>query len=122
MEHYSITDLDGYARCVRDGAAKEFKENYTENLDDYISVGQIINLVAEKSIGVDDCDHYMINEDIHDEIYEDIQNWIFNIGLAKLAAAGKIECAWDDEENEMVFWSPSTNTEDQHEDAENNGA
>lgn len=24
--------------------------------------------------------------------------------LAALAAAGIVECAWDDEKNEMVFW------------------
>lgn len=121
MEAYSITDLLGYADCIRDGAARELKEDYHDNLDEFITINQVINLVKEKSIGSDENDNYLINEDIHNELYEDIQDWIFNVGLAKLAAAGKIECAWDDEENDMVFWATSKNGVDQHEDAENNG-
>jgi hypothetical protein len=122
METYSITDLPRYAECVREGAANQLIENYSDNLDEFISINQVINLIKDKSIGLDESENLLINEDIHNSIHEDIQDWIFNVGLAKLAAAGKIECAWDDDQNDMVFWAASDNGVDQHEDAENNGA
>jgi len=28
-----------------------------------------------------------------------------NVGLAKLASKGLVECAWDNETNEMIFWA-----------------
>lgn len=105
METYSITDLLGYATCIRDAAARSLKEDHNENLDDFISIKEVIGLIRDNSIGFDEQDNFLINEDIHEKLYEDIQSWIFNIGLAKLASSGKIECAWDSEENTMVFWA-----------------
>lgn len=105
METYSITDLVGYAQSVRDAAASDLKEDYTENLDEFVTIKQVIGLVRDHSIGFDENDHFLINEEIHGLIYDDIQKWIFNVGLAKLAANGFIECAWDDEINEMIFWA-----------------
>lgn len=105
METYSITDLIGYCHSVRDAAASDLKKDYTENLDHFITINQIKGLIKEHSFGVDDDDNLLINEEIHGVIYDDIQRWIFNVGLAKLAANGFIECAWDDDGDEMIFWA-----------------
>jgi hypothetical protein len=29
---------------------------------------------------------------------------MYNIALAKLASSGEIECAWDSDINDMIFW------------------
>ena len=105
METYSITDLVGYAQSVRNAVASDLKADYTENLDDFITIEQVIGLVRDYSIGFDENDNFLINEEINGQICDDIQKWIFNAGLAKLAANGFIECAWDDEINEMIFWA-----------------
>ena len=104
MTNYSITNLDGFAETIRDGAAKSISENYTENLDNFITLQQIKHLVVKKSFGVDDDGLYMINEDTFDDLFEEIRFAIYQVGLAKLASQNKIECAWDDQTNQMVFW------------------
>ena len=104
-EVYAIVDLDGYVREMRDAAAKTLAEDHEENLDEFISVNQMINLVKSECIGFDDNERPMLNEDANEMIYEKTVAWIHNAGLAKLAAQGLIECAWDSNLNEMIFWS-----------------
>lgn len=108
METYSITDLIGYCHSVRDAAASDLKKDYTENLDDFVTINQVKSIIKDHSVGTDDDDNFLINEEIHNEIYDSIQVRIFNVGLAKLAANGFIECAWDDDNNEMIFWASDT--------------
>lgn len=104
-EIYAIVDLDGYVREMRDAAAKTLAEDHEENLDEFINVNQMINLVKSECIGFDDNERPMLNEDANEMIYEKTVAWIHNAGLAKLAAQGLIECAWDSNLNEMIFWS-----------------
>lgn len=106
---YSIIDLDGYAVSVRDFVAKSFLDNYTENLDNYISIEQVKNIIIGYSLGQDEEYNYLVNEEVFNDTFEDIREWIFNVGVAKLASKGLVECAWDDDANEMVFWA--TNNE-----------
>jgi hypothetical protein len=111
---YSITDIEGFAQTIRDGAARSISKNYTENLDEFISVGQIISLVKDTSVGTDDDGLFMITEELFDEIFERIRETIYQVGLSKLAATGQIECAWDGQKNEMVFWLASKTHGNQH--------
>ena len=104
MESYSIIDLEGYAKAMRDGAASSFEKDYTENLDDFISIPQVINMIKGNNLGFDSEGNYLINEQIFDDVFNDIRNWFYEVGLCKLAAKGFVDCAWDDESNEMVFW------------------
>ena len=104
MENYSIIDLIGYATAMRQGAAKSFAEDYSENLDEFISVNQVINLIKKNNLGIDEEGYYLINEDIFNQVFDEIRDWLYGVGLAKLASKGFIECAWDNDSNEMVFW------------------
>ena len=107
-EVYAIVDLDGYVREMRDAAAKTLAEDHDENLDEFVNVNQMINLVKSECVGFDDNERPMLNESANEKIYEKTVAWIHNAGLAKLAAQGLIECAWDNNLNEMVFWSNET--------------
>ena len=107
-EIYTIVDLDGYVREMRDAAAKTLAEDHNENLEEFINVHQMINLVKSECVGFDDNERPMLNESANKMIYEKTVAWIHNVGLAKLAAQGLIECAWDSKLNEMVFWSNET--------------
>jgi hypothetical protein len=102
---YSIVDLDGYANSLRDGVAKSFVDNYTENLDDYITLEQVKNIIIGYSLGQDDNGDYLINSEVFNDTFDDVREWFYEAGLSKLAAKGVIECAWDNETNQMIFWS-----------------
>jgi hypothetical protein len=101
---FSITNMDGFAEAIRDGAAKSISETYTENLEHFITLNQVTQLVKKHSLGQDDSGEYVITEEIFDNIFEEIRSSIYQAGLSKLAANGHIECSWDDNNNEMVFW------------------
>lgn len=101
---YAIVDLEGYATEMRNAAAKSISTSYEENIDDFITIKQMISIVKENCIGFDDQNRPLLNEDTNEMIYESAVSWINGIGLAKLAGKGFIECAWDDKNNEMIFW------------------
>lgn len=103
-EIYAITNLDGYAREMRDAAARSFSDDCSD-VDSYISINQMINLVKSECIGFDDHNRPLLDEHTNEKIYESTVTWMNNINLAKLAADGYVECAWDDKKNEMVFWA-----------------
>lgn len=106
-EVYAITDLEGYASQMRDAAAQSLTDTgeCTDNLDDFISIDQMINMVKNECLGFDDEDRPLLDEQTNEKIFEDTSVWIHNVGLAKLAAKDLVECAWDNETNEMVFWA-----------------
>lgn len=104
-EIYAIVDLNGYVSQMREAAAESISEDSTnDNLDNYISLDEMVGLVKSHCLGFDDQDHPLLNEERNQKIFEEAATWINNIGLAKLAAEDLVECAWDDELNEMVFW------------------
>lgn len=102
---YAIIDLDGYVSQMRQAAAMSISSEHTDNLDEYISLIQMTNLVEEFCLGHDDENRPLLDEDTNEKIFEETAIWIHNIGLAKLAAQDLIQCAWDDKLNEMVFWN-----------------
>lgn len=105
MQTFCIHDMDGFIGHIRNGAAQSISENYTDNLDDFITLSQVKNLVIDHSMGIDENGYHLITENIFDDIFENIRHSIYQSGLSKLAAQNLIECAWDDETNEMVFWT-----------------
>ena len=104
---YAIADTLGYAYNMRKAAADNLCEdgNSTEDLDTYISIDQIVNIIENESLGLDDENRYLLNQDANEKIFETVTIWIHNIGMAKLAGQNLLECAWDTELNEMVFWA-----------------
>ena len=109
-EVYAITDISGYVSQMREVAANSLTENGTSNddLDSYISLDQMVGLVKTKCLGFDDNDRPLLNEKTNEQIFEEAAVWIHNVGLAKLAAQDLVECAWDSELNDMVFWQKET--------------
>lgn len=103
-EIYAITNLEGYASQMREAAAKSLTDSTEDNLDDFISIGQIINMLNEECLGFDEENRPLLDEATNERIYENTSIWIHEVGLAKLAAKDLVECAWDSDSNEMIFW------------------
>lgn len=105
MAVYAIKDLNEYASQLRELSANNISENYTENLDDFITLGQLTSLIREKSQGTDENGHVLISEKTNEELFYIVSDWIYGVGLSRLVSQNLVECAWDDEQNCMVFWS-----------------
>jgi hypothetical protein len=101
---YVVNDLEGYAQSLRKNAALSFSEKDNGDLDEFITIEQIYKLIDENAIGFDDNDNYIIDEDSYHQTFDQIRTRFYNVGLARLAAAGYVECAWDDATNDMIFW------------------
>ncbi len=104
---YAITNLEGYVTEMRQAAANSLCSDSNDNLDEYITLHQMINLVKSECVGFDDNDRPLLNENANEKIYEHTVTWIHNVGLAKLAAKDLVQCAWDSINNEMIFWANS---------------
>lgn len=102
---FSITNISGFAETIRTGAAESIAENYREDLNDFVTLQQVEKMIEDKCLGLDDDGQYMINEEVFDSLFEEVRTCIYQAGLAKLAANGAIECAWDDNMNQMIFWT-----------------
>jgi len=121
-EMITIKNMDTFCRSVRKNAAlamyagaeedsAEITEKQLEELNEYISLPQIESLVQEKKLGTSK-GKVLISDDIFEEIFSDVSQIIYGFALCKLAAQDKVDCAWDDENNEMVFWSKSLDRKD----------
>jgi hypothetical protein len=112
-EVYAITDVNGYVYQMRQAAADSISENgSSDNLDNYISIDQMVGLIKQNCLGFDDNERPLLNEDVNNDIFEQTAVWIHNVGLARLAAQDLVECAWDSKNNEMIFWAKEPNNND----------
>jgi hypothetical protein len=104
-EVYCVINLEKYAEYMRKNAAISFAENYEDSLDDFVTIPQSCNIIKENSIGQDEEGRCLLDDKAHEKISEALRVRIYNVGVSKLAAEGHLECAWDDEKNEMIFWA-----------------
>jgi len=108
-EVYAITNLEGYAEEMRVCAAKNICDTYDDDLNEYISIGQMINLIKQNCLGFDEQNRPLLDEDANGEICEQTSVWIHNVGLARLASKDLVQCAWSDKDNTMIFWTENKN-------------
>lgn len=104
---FVINDIEKLAYSIRKNAGLTISTDANDNLDDFISIGQMKNLIYDYAVRTDDGD-LILDEEGYEQIFDETSSWIINMGLAKLAGENKIECAWDDESNDMVFWQPNS--------------
>lgn len=100
---FVINDIEKLAYSIRKNAALTISPDSSEELDNFISINQMRNMIYNYAIRTDEGD-LILDEAGYESIFDETSSWIINTGLAKLAAEDKIQCAWDDESNEMIFW------------------
>lgn len=103
-ETYLIINIEKYSEYARQEASSVFTEK-EEKLDDYITIPQVISLIKEIAIDQNEKKQYIIDEEGNEKLIEKIIKRIYNSGLSKMAAQDKIECAWDNKKNKMIFWN-----------------
>jgi hypothetical protein len=115
MATYSITDSLEFARIMRNCAAESLSEEYTgeaksysdADLDGIATLSQIEYIITDHSIGSDENNQEIVDTETFNNIFDETRNLIYQSAMSQLAAKGLVECAWDDEQNKMVFWVDS---------------
>lgn len=106
-DRYIVNDLTHLASSIRKNAAMSVGDTENQDLDTFMSIGQVENVILNNT-DKDEDNNIIMDEDQYNSIFDEVTDWIINTGLAKLAAEDKIQCAWDDEQNCMVFWHNET--------------
>ena len=107
--NYIVEKNAKFCKSLRKAAAKMLSNEEHRNMDEFITINQCIQIVKEKCIGTDEKGRYIINTDSYAEMLIDIAEQIYQSALSKLASNDVIQCAWDDKEDCMVFWSDGEN-------------
>jgi hypothetical protein len=102
-DSYVINDLSQLALSIRKNAALSFSETHTEDLNMFITQHQVEQIILNHT-SVNEEDMLVMHEDQYDSIFDEVREWIYQVGLSKLAAEDKIQCAWDNDSNSMIFW------------------
>lgn len=113
MPEYAIRNLAKYAAEMRSAAATYISDDYTDNLDDFVTIKQLEVFIKSKSSGLDEKGRLLLNSEAIDDIFIEICDWIYGVGLARLASKNLIECAWDNDQNCMIFWKANDEKSEQ---------
>lgn len=106
-EMLSVVDMEGCIEHLAGSIAKEYSsETKAEDVFYFCSPQQIESIINESCLGYDENDNPIINSSVYAEVCDKIFQTVQNASLAKLASEGHLECAWDDDLNDMVFWLP----------------
>lgn len=97
-----ITDLKGIAKYVGKDIANEMMIPIKE-MKEFIKPSEVASIILQYSI----CQsgEYYLNTQILQKVFNETKNWVVGIQLAKLAADGKLQTMWDEENNCMTFKS-----------------
>ena len=106
MNTFVVTNTNDFATILRRNVVEELSlaKEY-KNLDELISIPQILQMITKYTLGLDEDRNPILNEDIDTDLFDEALEYVSQIHLCKLCAADKLQCAWDDESNEMVFWA-----------------
>jgi hypothetical protein len=108
MSNYTtIRNIKLFTKSIRKNVVMIFPRSYHNVVDSLISLEQTESLVR-KYIEPSYNDEFIISEDNYDMLCNEIRNWVYNSSLSQAASCGTIECAWDDDINDMVFWHPES--------------
>ena len=109
MSNYlTIKNIKLFTKSIRKNVIMIFPRSYHHQVDNLISLAQAENLVRQY-IEPGYNDEFIISDENYDLLCDEIKKWIYNSSLSQVASSGKIECAWDNDSNEMIFWHPESN-------------
>jgi len=93
-ESYVISNIAGYVSEMRLAAAKNISENTVdEDAQRYLADEQAVGIVRKHSLGFDQLDRPILNQERHELIFEEVSTSIFYAGLAAIADNATVDPA-----------------------------
>lgn len=100
MDTYAINDMIEFSKAMIEVLGKEHNIASCSN---YITSEQFSQLV--ENYAVLEGERYVINEEQVCTVMKDAWEIVIGQILAKMASDDLLECAWDDETQDMIFWA-----------------
>lgn len=99
---YRIVNLEDFSSELRREVLKT--HGCEEDEGRYLTDGQIASFVREKFPEEDG--EIVFDDDGLKEIVKFATGTILGSCMSEMASKGELECAWDNEKNDMVWWLP----------------
>lgn len=106
---YIVSENKKFCKALRKQAAKYLSSESHSNLDEFITLDQCGQILENNCVDKDEQGRFIVNEDSYVDMLMEISKQIYQSALSKLAAENIIQCAWDNQENTMVFWVTDEN-------------
>jgi hypothetical protein len=104
MTNYiKIKNVTLFAKSIRKNAVMVFPKSYSDQIDNLISIDQTEKLI-QKYIEPGYNNEFLITEYSYYDLASELKKWIYNRSLSQVASNGHIECSWDDDTDNMIFW------------------
>ena len=100
---YEIKNLTTFSKGVGKAVAEDL-DIKTNELSDYISVKNVKGIARQFCVYNKHRKKYIASEKILESIVDETRNWILGLQLARECGSNKLECAWDNERDCMIFW------------------
>lgn len=105
-----ITNMDACIEEILKVSADQIDDNIKPlDILGYCTKNQIIGFFHEECLGYTEENQMVINYKTFDTVCRSVIQRVQNVAIAQLAADGYLDCAWDDDLNDMVFWLSDTN-------------
>jgi hypothetical protein len=101
---YIVSQNNKFCKALRKQAVKTLSSGDHKNLDEFITIEQCIQILEKNCHKRDDHGRFVVNEDLYVDMLVEISTQIYQSALSKLASDDIIQCAWNSEEDKMIFW------------------
>ena len=116
VEVIVIEDKDVFLKALRDSINQAVAQGTIapEDLDEYLPLKQMYAIVEDyiENDPDDEDEHPFMLEEAYPLMVSDVASAFLGACLSKLAAAGLVETAWDDERQSVIFWKADRRTDD----------
>ena len=109
---FVITNMENFAEILLRNAIEELSldqyldTDHPRNIkEELMSTNSVRHIISKYILDIDENNDPIISTDAMDDIFDETCEYIFQMHLSKLCGEDKIECAWDNDSNQMVFWS-----------------
>lgn len=98
---YYLKDPDEAAEIIR---KQVHKIHGIPDDGSHLTTLQVKGLILERCER--EGDEFLASDEIIKAICDQAQSMLLGSIMSSMAAAGELECAWDSESNDMVWWCP----------------
>jgi hypothetical protein len=101
---YAVTDIRKYRSMIAKEVADLFGIKDPVEVFNFITSEQMSKIIDEGCLGHTEDGLVVVSANVHIKITNNIYNFVQSGVLAKMASDGILECAWDDQQQDMVYW------------------
>ena len=98
---YDIDDLEGFSDTIR---REVVSSHGLEDDERYVTTCQIMGYIAGRF--PENEGSFVLDDNALEDVVKFAVGTLIGSCMSSMAAEGELECAWNEEQNDMVWWLP----------------